>query len=269
MAPSPEKHRLYSLIRDCAADNVYLEEHLQTNFVPTHNQDELIGPRAFFESPLFHVRSVSCPRKEHLELILPTAAGKPLIRYKGPELRQSDGLVFMSLLHMMRDVQAGTTVSFSPELLCTALYGRYDGQSRSQLRVGIRRLQTALVIFPTFSVQLCMRFDYPRAGPWTVGLDAQIVQLFKASAHVWLSVHRRRSLPDGLPTWLYCFIQCQTKLIPMKLILLAELCGSNSEPRAFTNSLRKALKQLAEAEVISGGWSIKQGTVRWMKQPRK
>jgi hypothetical protein len=171
MPVSPEKHALYKQIRACADEAQNLENNLEERFVPLHGPGQLLSPRAFFVSPLFHVRSKNLLRKLHVDLTLPNSVGRTPIRYAGPELRQCDGRVFLALVHMLRDIRVGTAVTMQAESVCKALFGRYDGASRRQLRQHIQRLQQGLMMFETFSVQLCQRFDYPKTGPWTVSLS--------------------------------------------------------------------------------------------------
>ena len=260
-----EKSQLYSEIRGHADEAAFLEDQLRTNFVPMHTPEQFLGPRIFFVSPLFRVRSTKETRQHHIELRLPVPVGKPEIRYTGPELRQSDGLVFLALLHMLRDVRVGLAVTLRPETVCRSLFGRYDGNARRQLREHIQRLQQGLLISKTFSVQLCQTFEYPKTGPWTVALDRHIVELFSVSPEVWFPLQERLSLPDGIATWLYGFISSQTKLIPMRLTRLKELCGSEASGKAFSNRTRDALKLLASLGTIDLGWSLKNGEVRWRK----
>jgi hypothetical protein len=188
-----------------------------------------------------------------------------VLKYIGPELRQSDGLVFMALLNLTRDAQAGCTVHFSAEELCRAVFQRYDGKSRVLLRDHIVRLQRGLVQFADVSVQLCQRFHFPSRGQWSVSLDADIVALFKTSMNVWVDFQRRRAVPEGLSSWLYSFIESQSRLIPMPLPTLQQLCGSDAEPESFARMLRRSLNDLVELQVIDEGWSIAQGSVRWRK----
>lgn len=265
MRASPQKNALYKEIQDCKEEEHLLESHLIERFVPQHSATQFLSPRVFFVSPLFRVRSKAIEREKHVELELPASYGNKPIRYRGPELRQSDGLVFLALLHMMRDVQVGTAVSLQPDIVCKALFGRYDGNSRKQLREHVQRLQQGLMILERCSVQLCLRFDYPKTGRWTVSLDPQIVELFRVSPEVWLKMQPRLALPDGLATWLYGFIESQTRLIPMQLSTLRTLCGSEASDKSFSNRFRDALNILAATKIISPGWSISDGSVRWMK----
>lgn len=268
LKPSAEKNSLYKCIQACTDEEHALEDHLTTRFMPGHGPDQLLSPRVFFESALFRVRRSSDARIAHLSFDFPNVTGRPRIRYKGPELGQSDGRVFLALLNIMRDVQVGTAATVQPAALCLALYGRYDGPARKMLFETICRLQQALIVYDTFSVQLCGRFDYPKRGPWTVALDGQLTKLFLASKEVWLRLQPRLSLPEGLATWLYSYIESQTRLIPMSLTSLQALCGSKAGPKAFVNRMRDALGHLSSADVIDSGWSLKNGTVRWMKARR-
>lgn len=267
MKASPEKALLYRQIQACAEEAQELERRLDDTFVPQHGPSQFLSPRAFFQSRLFSASNRSVRRENNVDVALvSSSAGKPCIRYSGPELRQSDARVFLALLHMLRDVRVGTQVTIQPEPVCVALFGRYDGNSRRQLRTHIQRLQKGLVITDKYSVQLCLGFEYPNYGGWSVALDRHIVELFRVSPKAWLSIKLRLSLPEGLTTWLYAFIESQTRLIPMNISRLQELCGSDSGERAFSNSLRLALKEVARAGIIEAGWSLRRGQVRWMKK---
>ena len=267
-AGSPERNALYKHIRACIAEENNLEMLLKEKFLPQHGLAQFVSPRAFFLSPLFRVGSNKIARAKHIEHILLGSDESPVIRYEGPELRQSDGLVFMALLHMLRDVRVGTSASFHPDNVCITLLGRYDGNSRKQLREHILRLQRGLMIFERFSVQLCQRFDNPKTGKWTVGLDRDIVRLFQLSPIVWLSLKTRLTLPEGLATWLLGYIESQSRLIPTRISSLRQLSGSQASDKAFTNRLRDALHHLALHHVIDSGWSVQSGTVRWLKRAR-
>lgn len=266
-AGSPERNALYQHIRACVDEEKNLEMLLKERFLPQHGLTQFVSPRAFFLSPLFRVGSNKIARAKHIEHILLGSIESPVIRYEGPELRQSDGLVFMALLHMLRDVRVGTSASFHPENVCMTLLGRYDGNSRKQLREHILRLQRGLMIFERFSVQLCQRFDNPKTGKWTVSLDGDIVRLFQLSPVVWFSLETRLALPEGLATWLLGYIESQSRLIPTKISSLRQLSGSQASEKSFTNRLRDALHHLALQQVIDSGWSVRSGTVRWLKRP--
>ena len=264
---SPEKNALYKRIQGLLNEEEFLESMLQTQFVPQHGPRQLISPRDLFVSPLFRVRSKALPRERFMEFSIAASSGSSALRYSGPELRQSDGLVFLALVNMARDVRAGKPVSFSPEALCHGLHGQYNGPARKRLREVIQRLQQALLKFDTFSVQLCQRFDYPSQGSWTVALDRQIVDLFSRVPNVWLDLKVRLSLPEGLTTWLYAFVESQSQLIPMKTQALRDLCGSEASPRAFENKLRDALRHLHGHGVVDSAWRIEKGVLRWRKAP--
>lgn len=265
MPASQERNDLYKEIQACTDEEHLLEQILTENFVPQHGASQFLSPRAFFVSPLFRVRGRSIPREPLVEFNLPILSQRLPIRYCGPELRQSDGRVFLTLVHMLRDVQVGTLVRLDPQAVCLAIFGRYDGTSRKALREHIQRLQKGLIVSAKFSVQLCLGFDYPQRGGWTVALHQHIVELFRVSPEVWLPMEPRLALSDGLATWLLTYVESQTRLIPLKISTLREQCGSESGERAFTNSLRLALGQVAQVGVIDSGWSVRNGQVRWQK----
>lgn len=267
LAPTAsERSTLYRGVQERHATKSRLETVLATGFLPAHGANQLISPRVFFVSPLFRVASKRAERERTLSLELKTSEGGTLLNYTGPELRQSDGFVFMALLNLARDSRLGTKVSFNVEELCKRTFGRYDGPSRKALRTHIQRLQRGLIEFQSFSVQLCKRFEFPSQGMWTVELDRDIVQLFSASSEIWLDMQKRKGLPEGLPSWLYGFVESQTRLIPMKANVLRDLCGSDASDESFLRTLRIALKELVVQGVLHNGWSVQGGVVHWMKR---
>lgn len=260
----PDYAKLPGWLREAEAKESFLQAQLDEEFLPQHSAEQLISPQLFFMSQLFNVRNRASPRQPLVEFSLgKTSEGE--VVYAGPEMRQSDGLVFMALLNLIRDVPVGKRVSFEPSALCTALWGAYNGEARNRLRQCLFRLQHAVVRFPTFSVQLVLRFEFPKRGRWSVVLDQDIVRLFKHSRLVWLDLALRQQLPEGLATWLYAYVSSQTTLIPWPLDKLRESCGSDAQPREFSIVLGRALGKLAGAGVIDNGWSIKRGTVHWRK----
>ena len=264
---SPEKAQLFDEIKGATDAAEVLQRRLDALFIPQHSPSQLISPQLLLMSPLFSPRSNREVRATDTELFLNASAELP-VTYSGPELRQSDGLVFMALLNMARDVCIGQSFNFDPRSLCEALDGSYSGPTRTRLQQTIFRLQSAVVKLPSFSVQLVQRFNFPLRGTWSVAIDSDIVQLFSASRLVWLDLDVRLSLPEGLATWLYCYIQCQTRLIPQKIENLRVLCGSKATPRGFSALLQRALSVLVAEGLIDTGWSIKKGVVHWRKLPK-
>jgi hypothetical protein len=262
---SDERPDLYRRIQACTEQEHRIEDVLQTRLLPQHGPTQFVGPRAFLRTPLFRVAGKQRARQEATSLLL---VAQPQVAYRGPELRQSDGLVFAALLHMARDVTLQTGVSFHAEDVCRVLFGRYDGNTRRQLRDHIQRLQSAVIAFDTFSIQLCLRFDYPNRGRWSITLDPNILALFGGDTQVWLDVSTRIQLPEGLTTWLYGYVRSQSKLIPMQLDALQQQCGSEASPKAFMNVMRLALRQLADRDVLAPGWWLGAGKVHWLKGPK-
>lgn len=267
--PNSDTHRrLFRVIQDAVVEENSLEQKLETQFIPQHGGGQLISPRSFFVSPLFRVSSKTVERATAVTVEMMSERQGTVLKYTGPELRQSDALVFMALLNLARDAQVGCLVHFSAEDMCRATFGRYDGKSRTLLKEHIQRLQRGLVEFGNFSVQLCLRFHFPSRGLWSAALDPDIVLLFKNSMSVWVDFGRRRALPEGLTSWLYGFVESQSKLIPMPQDKLQQLCGSESEPESFARMLRRSLNELESAGVIDTGWSVARGQVRWRKAVR-
>jgi hypothetical protein len=268
-SPSVCKEEAYNEAKFYQERGAEAELRLTQRFVKQHSPFQFLSPRAFFTTRLFNIRNRKLPRVAFVTVELPTGEGALNGSYHGPELRQSDGLVFLSLVNMLRDVEVGTVVSFSPEGMCRALWSRYDGKCRVQLLDHLFRLQHGSLRFRGISVQLCLRLEYPERGLWKVSLDKDIVKLFSHWTEVWMSLPLRLTLRDGLASWLYGYIESQTKLIPTPVEALLKSSGSNASSRAFVTSLRAALSELAAAHVVDDKWSITNGVLRWMKGRRR
>lgn len=262
---SYEKTQLFGRPQAIASKIDMLETSYKEHFVPQHSPNQLINHQELLRSKLFNVKGRNAPREAMVTFEI--GHGINAATYHGPELRQADALVFMGLVNMVRDIKVGTLVSFEPSEMCRWLYTYYDGDARTRLRESIHRLQHALLRFESFSVQLAQKFTYPKRGPWSVMLDPDIVRLFATeSKRVWLDFELRRTLPDGLTSWLYTYIESQTRLIPQPTQTIQELCGSDAcDARSFQIILRRSLKALVERDIIDDGFFIKSGTLHWIK----
>ena len=245
-----------------------LEKGMRKDFIPQHAQLQLISPRSFFTSRLFHVKSKKVARESSLSFTLDAKAPEEA-RYIGPELRQGDGLVFMALLNLCRDYRVGKQVCFDAAAMSAALWGSYNGQKRERLKKCIQRLQRSTIEFSGFTVQLVQRFEHPKFGEWSVSLDLDIVELFRGQQQIWLDLPLRLRLSEGLATWLYGYIRSQRMLIPWSIDDLRERCGSDADDKHFREALGKSLKQLADEGVIDSGWSLKGKLVHWRLPPHR
>ncbi|WP_114969905.1 plasmid replication initiator TrfA [Rhodoferax ferrireducens] len=263
---SIEKKELWDQITLIRSDVEHHEAILAENFLHLHSSSQLVGSRDIFSSPIFNIRNHKSPREKRVELSF-TLTDATVVKYEGPELRQDDGLVFMALLNITRDVKVGKTVGFSAQNLCDSLWGYYDGAARNRLKAMICRLQEALLQFPTFRVQLVQRFDFPNRGLWSVVLDDDIVSLITKKTVVWLDFEERLSLPSGISSWLYGYIRSQTRLIPTKIDRLRRLSGSEGAQDGFRESLKGAMGVLVGALLVDAGWHIdKHDMLHWQKK---
>jgi hypothetical protein len=263
-----ERATRFREVNSIRAEADWIESVLKSSFVPQHGELQLISPEHLLVNRLFNVRSKQTPRERMLSFDI-TKGENVVCTYEGPELRQSEGHVFMTLMNLTRDFKVGTEVSFEPGEMCRAMSGYYDGKSRQRLRDAIKRLMHAVITFPEFSVHLVQRFNHPSSGTWSVVLDNDIVRLFQKSSYIWLDAPTRRALPEGLATWLYGYVRSQSRLIPTSVASLREMCGSEAKSdETFQRRLYTALNALALQEIVDTGWSIRAGNVYWRK-PRK
>lgn len=266
---APDKTELFNQLQQAQEELKHWEAVVSEQYLPAHSAKQLLSPQALLVSPLFNVRGKATPRQlmHKVELL---RMGKFTIQYQGPELRQSDGLVFMALLNLARDYRVGAEVQFEAGSVCRALYGYYDGRARGQLKEGIKRLMGAVLTFPDFSVQLALRFNHPSKGPWSVSLDPDIVKLFERSSQVWMDLHLRQALPEGLSTWLYGYVRSQPRLKPVMTAELRSQCGSDAKDDAtFQRQLNRALNELVARNVVADSWAIKAGLLHWEKADKE
>ena len=238
-------------------------DNMESHLVPWHHDEQLLSPKSLLCTPLFGVAR-SGVRQPHVELKIPHSSIVELT-YQGPELRQSDGLVFMALLHLARDFKPGRRVFFSPQALIESFGHQYGGSERQQLRQTIMRLQGSFLQGPDFRVQLVGYFCFPKHGDWSVGLDAKVMQLFEGVQPVWMQRRLRTELPPGLATWLLGYVRSQGILNPTSLTLLQKRCGSQAKPKNFAASLREALTILEHNQVVKPDWRVVDGKVTWKK----
>lgn len=121
------------------------EDRLERDFVPQHSATQFISSQHLIMSRLFNVRGPA-ERRADYEMFTVTELASGSIQFRGPELRQQDGMVFMSLLNMLRDFKTQTLVSFRPADFCMACLGSYSGQARERLRQSILRLQGCVLV---------------------------------------------------------------------------------------------------------------------------
>ncbi len=264
-ADNEARREAYGALRRFNEEIELITEVLERDFVPQHGPSQILGTDALLASCLFNVRNKKIPRLPEVRLELCCSEAQSLV-YTGPELRQSDGVVFMSLVNILRDYPAGKVASFVPGDLCEALYGYYDGHTRTQLKNSIVRLMRGVLTFPDFSVQLAQNFTHPSKGPWSVAVDACIVRLFMKLRYTWLDFKLHRSLTEGIATWLYAYVRTQPQLRPVRVEKLIELSGSDARsPQAFKSSLYRALDELAEKAVIAQDYDVRADVLRWRK----
>ncbi len=257
-----ELFRFLQRVQERIAD---IEDIMKTRFVPKHSPRQFIAPSDILVSPIFNVRNRKSTRQASIQLNF-IGAKQSRIQYSGPELRQSDGLVFMAILNMARDIEVGYTVGFDPKALCETLYGNYCGKQRHILQETIRRLMMGVITATDISVNLVQTFEHPSRGLWSVSLDPRVVKLFAASELVWLDIQKRLELPEGLCTWLCLFLKSQTHLSTESISRLRALSGSEaSDDSAFCRSLYPALKRLSESGHLESNWQVRAGVIHWRR----
>lgn len=255
----PDVSALSEQLRLLQHECINAEEQL----LPWHHDEQFLSPKSLLCTPLFSVARCGA-RAPQVVVQIPHSSTCELT-YQGPELRQSDGLVFMALLHLAKDYLPGRLVHFSPQELIESFGHQYGGSERQQLRQTIMRLQEGFLRGADFRVQLIGMFRYPRYGDWAIKLDEHVMRLFEGVQAVWMGRQLRTCLPQGLATWLLGYVRSQGILNPTSIELLQSRCGSPAKLKHFADSLRDALSVLQDCEVVAPGWRISRGKVMWKK----
>jgi hypothetical protein len=215
-------------------------------------------PNAFNRSSIFTAGG----RKEPSDL--PQACGRPWlnnvmiaampgyeIRYTGPELNQTDKMVFQHLVRIMREdgVAAGREMELSGYRILTEM-GKGDGRENYRwLEASINRLWEATI-----------RFVKTRDGAFrdiriliTGGRDEEskkfcvafhpYVALLHESDVALINLERKGSL-GPLASFLHDFYSSHRIATPMMVAEIKRLSGRECEDKAFRRELRNALKEL-------------------------
>lgn len=184
------------------------------------------------------------------------------VQLVGSELRQDDQTVLLAIIKMKQGrtlARSGTSsVKFVPRAFARDVLGWPDaGSSVEKLMDCVRRLKHTHIRM-TYArggegtLSFVADYEAPKGGEWEVYLSPRLVEMF-AGQTTYLNVEKRRSLREGLQTWLFGLVNADSCSEPFELASLRALAGAEgTAQKKFNANLRAALEVLLERQTIDG-----------------
>ena len=229
---------------------------LATNpkYLPEWPDGQRAMPNEILRSALFNCRNRNQPRMFMKDAEI-AVIGDGQVIYRGEELRQDDELVWMHLMHLVKELALGECVEFTPYSFIKALGWPIKGQNYERLRTCLSRMQaTALRIQSKrlqcfISISLIQKFmsrndRNENLSRWQVWVGKEMQLLFDGDFLTRVTWETRRSLPDGIASKLFGYWASHRKPYPVKIGTLLKLCGSEMSAKHFKAELKKSLDHL-------------------------
>lgn len=211
------------------------------------NEAMRICPYVFLRSAVFGIAEKG--KRKYFDDALLASTSEFTARFTGLQLDQTDLDVWLELVHLLRYLPVGSTVTTSHLDLLTMLGKADSGQNRQALQRQITRLQEA-------TVNVCKASGSYVGGlistvacgkTLTIRLDPRIVELFAGKRFTRMQ-HAVRGELTPLGKWLYGYFSTHIQPPPIRVDEIKRLCGSNAtDLNAFRYSLQSTLKQLKRA----------------------
>lgn len=227
------------------------------------------APNELFRMALFNAGNSKQPRRCLSDELLPSSDRTIRGTYTGEELRQTDLLVYLQVLHLMRGKPLGQFVEFTAYSMIQQMRhtnSKPNAAHRQRLLASLLRLQRGVlsVRSPRFagevSLPLIAKFetrDSTSGGElakWRVALDPKMALLFGKSSYTLLDWEQRLQLSAGLASWLHGYFASHAVPGRVKLSTLQRASGSQTvASRKFAQLVRAALEELKVAKFLVYG----------------
>lgn len=225
-------------------------------YLPDWPEGQRAMPNEILRSALFNCRNRNLPRVFMKEVEI-AVIGDGQVIYRGEELRQDDELVWMHLMHLIKKIQLGECVTFTPYSFIKALGWPIKGQNYERLRTCLSRMQATAIRIQSkrldsfISISLIQKFmsrndRNENLSRWEVWICKEMQLLFDEDFLTRVTWETRRSLPNGIASKLFGYWASHRKPYPVKIETLLKLCGSGMSAKHFKAELKKALDLLKE-----------------------
>jgi hypothetical protein len=235
--------------------------HTSAEVLPLPQWPEAVrgAPNDILRSALF--AGIQGKRRAHIENRLIASVKGIRIKYTGGQLEQSDLDVWEQVLHLCRQFPLGTVCQFKAGSFLKSI-GRSCGKANyTWLSLVLSRLTACEVRFErpgfTHGRGLIASYDIDEQSRlYRVCIDPDMAKLYKDgwSAIDWQQRLALKSKPLAL--WLHSFYASHAEPLPVKVVTLRRLSGSNTVALfKFRQQLRRALAELKAIGAVAS-WKI-------------
>ena len=239
-------------------------------YLPEWPDGQRAMPNEILRSALFNCRNRNLPRVFMKEAEI-AVIGDGEVLYRGEELRQDDELVWMHLMHLIKELPLGECVDFTPYSFIKAIGWPIKGQNYERLRICLSRMQATAVRIQSnrlqcfISISLIQKFlskndQNENLSRWQVWIGKEMQLLFDEEFLTRMAWETRRALPDGITSKLFGYWASHRKPYPVKVETLLKLCGSTMAVKHFKVELKKALDHLRRIGFLEK-WEFKKDLV--------
>lgn len=217
-------------------------------------------PNELLRSALFNAKNRNQARR-YLENAEIAVIGESVrIVYTGKELRQTDELVWLQLVHLARSVPLGSAVEFTAYSMVQSLRrsrSKPSQQHVERLLDSLRRMQASSLSISckrlgrTVSMSMIPKFEWEdiatrtRLTKWRAWIAPELAELFGNVHFTQLEWAQRLALSTGLATWMHGYFSSHRDPYPVKLSTLQVGAGcSTDNPSKFRQLVATALGEL-------------------------
>ena len=234
----------------------------QSYRLPVWGDELRCMPNELLRSALFNAKNRNQARR-YLENAEIAVIGESVrIVYTGKELRQTDELVWLQLIHLAQCVPLGCPIEFTAYSMVQSLrltQSKPSQQHVERLLDSLRRMQASSLLISsrrlgrTVSLSMIPKFEWEdmatstRLPKWRAWIAPELVELFGNMHFTRVEWTQRLALPTGLATWMHGYFSSHRDPYPVKLSTLQAGAGCTTESLSrFRQLVAKALNELRE-----------------------
>ncbi|HGJ5884058.1 plasmid replication initiator TrfA [Arsenophonus sp.] len=235
---------------DVSQANFIPENKIMENNLPVSKKTQVPAPNVVLRSSLFGV--VKRGNRSFEKNVLKASFNGYTVLFSGEQLDQSDLDVWLECLHRCQSTPLGHTVRFKPNDFLKSINRKNGKSDYLWLNESLWRLRVNDIVISdgkyTYSGSLIFnQYRNEETGESCLVLNPEIAICFGDTAWTGIAKSIRLQLKGKpLTQWLYGFYSSHYKPLPIKVITLKELCGSEvKELRKFRQMLKKSLSELS------------------------